>query len=100
MQFIYHKDLLILRDFNIEDNKTWLKFFCDTYSIKNATDQPTFSRIWKTFNSFMCPFDINKLLKIYPKTFNSDQNLCATETGLSDFRKMTATAMRMKFDKL
>ena len=48
----------------------------------------------------MCPSDINKLLKIYPKTFNSDQNLCAIETGLSDFRKMTATAMRMKFDKL
>lgn len=89
-----------MKDFNIEDNKNWLKFFCDTYSIKNTTDQPTFSEIWKTFNNFMCRFDMNKLLKIYLKTFSSDQNLCAIETGLSDFRKMTATAMRMKFDKL
>ena len=31
---------------------------------------------------------------------NGFQNLRAIETGLSDFHKMTATVMKMKFEKL
>ena len=60
----------------------------------------TFQESEKTFNDFMCPFGINKLSKICLKIPSSSQNSCAIETGLSDFRKMTATVMRMKFDKL
>ena len=59
-----------------------------------------FQESGKTFANFMCQFGINKLSKILLKTLSSAQNSRAIETGLSDFCKVTATVMGMKFEKL
>ena len=59
-----------------------------------------FQESGKTFTNLICQFGINKLSKILLKTLNSAQNLRAIETGLSDFCKVTATVMVMKFEKL
>ena len=78
-------------DFNTEVTQTSMKVFCDSYEFKNLIKDAT---CYKNPENPSC---IDLILTNNPNSF---QNSEVTETGLSDFHKMTVTIMKSTFQKL
>ena len=70
---------------------SYLKAFCDNYSLRSLIRQPTY------YNSLSNPTCIDVILTNAPQKF---QSTCMLETGLSDFHLMTVIVMRKIFKKL
>ena len=68
-----------------------MKKFCQSYNLKSLIKVPA---CYKNPNSPSC---IDLILTNKPRKF---QNSCEKETLLSDFHKMTDTALKMQFRRL
>ena len=75
----------------MESNDIAISVFSDTYDLKSLIKEPT---CYKNPNKPSC---IDLILTNKPRSF---QHSCVIETGLSDFHKMTVTAMKTFFEKL
>ena len=84
-------NVLLLGDFNSEMNEVHMKDFCETYHLKNLITDPT------CFKNTSQPTSIDLMLTNKSRSF---QNSTTIETGLSDFHKMTVTALKMFFQKM
>ena len=78
-------------DFNTEVTQTSMKVFCDSYEFKNLIKDAT---------CYKNPENPSLFDLILTNDTNSFQNSELTETGLSDFHKMTLTVMKVTFEKL
>ena len=82
----FYKNFIILSDFNIDVKVAGrelgkLEEFCDLFNLTNLIKNET------CFTSdHKCTIDL--ILTNKPKSF---QNICITETGLSDFHKLIST---------
>ena len=82
---------MLLGDFNAcADDKT-MKNFCSSYGLRSLIKQP---RCYKNPENPSC---IDLILTNKAKSF---QSICAMETGLSDFHRMTISVLKMRFRKL
>ena len=68
-----------------------MRHFCESYNLKSLIKVPIY---YKNPENPSC---IDLILKNKPRNF---QNSCVIETSLSDFHKMTVTALRMQCRKL
>ena len=68
-----------------------LKNFCKSYNLKSLVRVPT------CFKNPENPSCIDLILANFSNSFQSS---CTTETGLSDFYKMTASVMKASFHKM
>ena len=84
---MYYDNILILRDFNAEMSENSMLDFCAQYDLKNLIKEPTCYKI------LVKPTCIDSMLTNRHRSFMST---CAVETGLSDFHKMTITALKTK----
>ena len=82
---------MIIGDFNVEANNSAASVFSDTYNLKSLIKEPT---CYKNPNKPSC---IDLTLTNKPRNF---KHSCVIETGLSDFHRMTVTAMKATFQKL
>ena len=87
----HYENFIIIGDFNVEANDSAISVFSDTYDLKSLIKEPT---CYKNPNKPSC---IDFILANKPRSF---QHSCVIETGLSDFHKMTVTAMKTFFEKL
>ena len=87
---IHYDNILILGDFNIEMSEKPMIDFCAQYNLKNLVKEPT---CYKNSDNPTC---IDLMLTNRHRSFMST---CTVETGLSDFHKMTITALKTKFKK-
>ena len=81
----------LLGDFSIAIDEEHMSYFCDSYSLKNLTKQPTCYKNPDKLTS------IDFTLTNVPKSF---QGTCVLETGLSDFHLMKLTVMQKNIKKL
>ena len=72
-------------DLNSEVKGKYFTEFCQLYNLKNLINMPNF---FKNPSNTSC---IDVMLRNHSRSF---QNLLATDTGLSDFHRMTATVMK------
>ena len=77
-------------DFNVGLENTYIKDFCDNFDLTNIIREST------CFKNPENPSCIDLILTNRPRTF---QNVCAIETGLSDFHKKPLTVMKESFQK-
>ena len=77
---------MVIGDLNAGVNLECMKCFCETYDLNSLIKVPT---CYKNPEKPLC---IDLLLTNRPKTFQS-------ETGLTDFHKMTVTVMKTTFEK-
>ena len=68
-----------------------MKHFCESFNLKSLKKAPT---CYKNLESPSC---IDLIVTNKPRNF---QNSCVIKTSLSDFHKVTVTALRMQFHKL
>ena len=80
---MYYDNILILGHFNAEMSENSMLDFCAQYDLKNLIKEPT---CYKNI--------IDLMLTNRHRSFTST---CTVETGLSDFHKMTITALKTKF---
>ena len=85
-----YDNLILLGDFNIEMQENLMKDFCDTYDLINLIKDPT------CFKNPLNPSIIDLILTNRSRSFQNSQTI---ETGLSDYHKLTVTAMRTFFPK-
>ena len=85
-----HENYIIMGDFNLGPENTYIKSFCDNFDLANLIKEPT------CFKNPENPSCIDLSFTNRPRDF---QNSCAIETGLSDFHKMTLTVMKKYFQK-
>ena len=85
-----YDNFLLLSDFNSEPTEEAMKSFCQTCNFKNLLDKPT---CYKKYNNTSC---VDLIITDKPRSF---QNSYTFETGLSDFHKMTLTALKSSFAK-
>ena len=85
------ENILVTGDLNLSIDDNNMKNFCQSYNLESLIKIPT---CCKNPDSLSC---IDLILRNKPRNF---QNSCVTETSLSDFHKMTVTALRMQFRKL
>lgn len=83
-------NFIVLGDFNAEMNNHFMEEFCHSYNLKHLIKEPT------CFKNPEKPTCIDLILTNHPKSFH--QSL-ATETGLSDFHKLTVTVLKSYFRK-
>ena len=74
-----YEDFLILGDFHVQFNQTYMMAFCNSFSLKS------FAKESNCFKNPENPSCIDLMLTNSPKSF---QNSYAIKTGLSDFHKM------------
>ena len=86
-----YENVVFLGDFNAGIEETTMKSFCESYNLTNLIKQPTCFKIPKK------PSCIDLILTNRPKSF---QTTCVLETGLSDFHRITVSALKMHFQKL
>ena len=67
-------------DFNVAFTEANMKAFCNEYKLKALNKEPT------CFKNYMSPSCIDLYLTYFPKRFGS---ILTTETGLSDFPKLS-----------
>ena len=72
----------------VDDN--CIRDFCKSYNLKNLVRVPT---------CFKNPENLSCIDLILTNSAYSFQSSCATETGLSDFHKMTVAVMKESFQK-
>ena len=73
-----YENLIILGDFNVSIDNSYMAGFCSTYDLRSLITEPT---CYKNPENPTC---INIILTNHPLNF---QNSCAFEKGLSDFHK-------------
>ena len=81
---------LLVGDFNSEIHESSLSIFCDTYNLKNITNEPT------CYKTLLNPSTIDLILTNKRRSF---QNTTTIETRLSDHHKMKVTVMKQYFPK-
>ena len=81
----------MIGDLNISIEYNNIRHFCESYNLKSLIKVPTY---YKNPENPSC---IDLILTNKPRNF---QNSCVIETSLSDFHKMTVTALRMQCRKL
>ena len=86
-----YENLIILGDFNVSIDNSYMAGFCDTYDLRSLIMEPT---CYKNPENPTC---IDLILTNHHLSF---QNSCVLETGLSDFHKMTVTIMKASFQRL
>ena len=77
-----YDNVVFLGDFNAGNKETTMKSFCESYNLTNLIKQPT------CFKKPGKPSCIDLVLTNRPKYF---QATSVTETGLSDFHRMTSS---------
>ena len=82
--------LLFLSDFNARMEDSSIKIFFSNYNLNSIISKPA---CYKNPDKPTC---IDLILTNCPGSF---QNSCVKETGLSDFHKMTVTAMKTSYRK-
>ena len=90
---VYHQPynkFLLIGDFNVEDAKPCLSQFLFEHDAKNIVSEET---CFKSKNSPSC---IDLFITNSPNSF---QNTSTITTGLSDFRKMVITVLKINFTK-
>ena len=85
-----YENIFLMGDLNAEPHDSYLKDFCDIYSLKNLIKVPT------CFKNPDRPTCIDVMLT---SSYRSFHNSCVVETGISDFHKMTVTVMKTHFKK-
>ena len=86
-----YDNVVFLGDFNAGNKETTMKSFCESYNLTKLIKQPT------CFKKPGKPSCIDLVLTNRPKSF---QATSVTETGLSDFHRMTVSVLKMHFRKL
>ena len=87
-----YENIILLGDFNVEIEEKNMSEFMSVYSLRNLVKQkPCF----KNPENPSCIIDL--ILINSPRSF---QNSNVFETGLSDFHKLTTTALKQYFPKL
>ena len=86
-----YENLIILGDFNVSIDNSYMAGFCDIYDLISLIMEPI---CYKNPENPTC---IDLILTNHPLSF---QNSCVLETGLSDFHKMTVTIMKASFQRL
>ena len=86
-----NENLIVLGDFNVSIENSYMTGFCDTYDLRSLITEPT---CYKNQENSTC---IALILTNYALNF---QTSCIFETGLSDFHKMTLTIMKTSFHRL
>ena len=86
-----YENLIILEDFNLSIDNSYMAGFCDTCDLRSLITEPT---CYKNPENPTC---IDLILTNHPLNF---QNTCVFETGLPDFHKMTVTIMKTSFQRL
>ena len=81
---------LLLGDFNSESTEEAMKSFCQIHNFKNLLGKPASN---KNPNNPLC---VDLIITNKQKSF---QNSCTFKVGLSDFYKMTRTALKSYFAK-
>lgn len=81
-----YDNIILMCDFEAEPTVTVLSDFCEIYNLKNIVKDKT---CFNNPNKTTC---IDLIITNEPKSF---QNSKVTEAGLSDFRKMCVTVMKM-----
>ena len=79
-----YENLILLGDFNVSIDNSYMAGFCDTYDLRSLVTEPT---CYKTPENPTC---IDFILT---------NNSCVFETGLSDFHKVTVTINESIFSK-
>ena len=87
----HYENLIIIGDFNTDINQSFMKSFCESYTLSSLIKKPT------CLKNPQSPSYMDLILTNSPYSF---QNSCAIETGLSDFHKMTVTVMKTTYEKL
>ena len=77
-------------DFNVEPNDGTMKIFCQIYSCKSIVKDKT------RFKNLINSTCIDLIITNRPKSFQESEVI---ETGLSDFHKISLTAMKVLFNK-
>ena len=85
-----YDNILIIGDFNAEMSENSMSDFCAQYDLKNLINELT------CYKNVKNPTCIDLMLTNRHRSFMST---CAVETGISDFHKMTFTALKTKFRK-
>ena len=85
-----YDNFLIRGDFNVQENDTSVKYFCDIHNFQHLIKNPT---RYKNSNNPKC---VDLILTNRQRSF---QKSCVINTGLSDFHKMTATLLGSLFLK-
>ena len=85
-----YDDILLLRDFNAEVEKNFLKEFCDLYGLKSLIRIPT---------CYENPVNSTCIDMMLTNSNRSFLNSFTIETGLSDFHKMIVTVLKIYFQK-
>ena len=78
-------------DFNVGFTEANMVAFCSEYKLKALNKEPT----W--FKTCMSPSCIDLFLANCPKSFESTLTI---ETGLSNFRKLIVTVLKVKHEKV
>ena len=86
-----YENILIMGDFNSDPCNKILQEFCNLYDMKNLVTEPT---CCKNYNQPTC-IDL-----IFTNRIKHFQNTATLETGISDFHKMTITALESCYRKL
>ena len=86
----FYDNIILLGDFNAEMSENAMIDFYDIYNLKNLVKDPT------CFKNIEHPSCIDLISTNRPKRF---QKTVVTETGLSDFHKMTVTVLYSYFKK-
>ena len=77
-------------DFNVEPNDATMKIFCQIYSCKYIVKCKNY------FKNPINPTCIDSIITNRPKSFQESEVI---KTGLSDFHKMSLTAMKVFYSK-
>ena len=85
-----YDNFLLAGDFNAQDNEPCLRSFLDKYDACNIVKEPT---CFKNINNPSC---IDLFLTNKSKSF---QHTKTVSCGLSDFHKLSATVLKLKFTK-
>ena len=85
-----YENYIIMGDFNVGPENTYIRSFCDNFYFTNLIKEPT---------CFKNPENPSCIDLIFTNRSRGFQNSCAIETGLSDFHKMTLTVMEKSFQK-
>ena len=85
-----YKNLIILGDFNVSIDNSYMAGFRDAYDLKSLITEPT------CYKNPEIPTCIELILTNHPRSF---QNSCVFETSLFDFHKMTVTIMKASFQR-
>ena len=85
-----YENFIVLGDFNVDMDNSYMTVFCYTYDLNCLIKEPT---CYKNPENPSC---IDLILTNNPKRFQSS---CVAETGLSDFHRMTFTVMKTNVKK-